>query len=584
MKVSEYIIDFISRQGVKVIFGYQGGAITRIVDAIGKKEEMCFFSNYQEQGAAFAAEGYARITENIGVAIATSGPGTTNLITGIGSSFFDSVPVIYITGQVNSKEYKKSAAVRQVGFQETDIVSIVKPITKYARTIWQKEKILYYLQKAMYLAKEGRPGPVLLDIPMDVQNAEVNPSLLESYYESKEYKEKLINNKPVIDKKCVEEVARRLQMAKRPVILVGGGIRQAKAIGQLQEFVERTHIPVVSTLMGLDSLSHEQKEYVGFMGAYGVRYANLTVANADFILVLGARLTGRQISTKPESFARAATIIHVDIDENELGRAIEKSIQIHGDLKDFLEKLNKQIKVEHVALDLTAWQMKIESYKQKYVQNQFVNKVIQSIGSMLQEDAIICTDVVQNQIWTAQSMTINEKRRLLTSGGMGAMGFALPSAIGAWTGASERQVCVIAGDGGMQMNIQELQAVIREQIPLKIFVLNNRCLGMIRQFQEMYFESRYEGTMKGYSTPDFVALGNAYGITSMKIKSQKELLNIAPYLKDNKPYIFEVVLPEVTYVTPKLGMGRPIEDQEPLLTREELQEAMLIPLWDERGE
>lgn len=584
MKVSEYIADFISSQGVDVIFGYQGGAVTRIVDAIGKKEEIQFFSNYQEQGAAFAAEGYARITGNIGVAIATSGPGATNLITGIGSSFFDSIPVVYITGQVNSKEYKKSKEVRQAGFQETDIVSIVKPITKYARTIWQKEKILYELEKAVYLAKEGRPGPVLLDIPMDVQNAEVNPDLLEHYYESKAYKEKQANSKLAIDKKCLEEVIGKLQMAKRPVVLAGGGIRQAKAIKQLQEFVGLTHIPVVSTLMGLDSFNHEQKEYVGFMGAYGVRYANLTVANADLVLVLGARLTGRQISTKPESFARAATIIHVDIDENELGRAIQKSMQIHDDVKDFLEKLNTHIKARHITLDLTAWQIKIESYKNKYAQNQLVNKVIQSIGSMLEENAIICTDVGQNQIWTAQSMVINDKRRLLTSGGMGAMGFALPSAIGAWKGSPQRQVCAIAGDGGMQMNIQELQTVIREQMPLKIFILNNGCLGMIRQFQEMYFSARYEGTMKGYSTPDFTALGNAYGITSMKIRNQNELLSTEAYLKDNKPYIFEIVLPEVTYVTPKLGMGRPIEDQEPLLAREELKEAMLIPLWEEKGE
>lgn len=584
MKVSEYVVDFIVRQGINVIFGYQGGAITRIVDAIGKKEGIRFFSNYQEQGAAFAAEGYSRITENIGVAIATSGPGATNLITGIGSSFFDSIPVIYITGQVNSKEYKKSAAVRQAGFQETDIVSIVKPITKYAKTIWQEDKIQYYLQKAVYLAKEGRPGPVLLDIPMDVQNAEINPDSLESYYESKEYKQKQVNSSLVINQKSVEEVIKKLQAAKRPVVLAGGGIRQAKAVKQLQEFVQLTHVPVVSTLMGLDSLNHEQKEYVGFMGAYGVRYANLAVANADFILVLGARLTGRQISTKPESFARTAEIIHVDIDENELGRAIEKSMQIHVDVKEFLEKLNGQIKTEHVALDLGTWQIKIESYKHKYFQNQLVNKIVQSISSMLQENAIICTDVGQNQIWTAQSMMINEKRRLLTSGGMGAMGFALPSAIGAWMGAPERQVCAIAGDGGMQMNIQELQTIVREQIPLKIFILNNGCLGMIRQFQEMYFDSRYVGTIKGYSTPDFVALGKAYGVDSMKIKNGEELANIKPYLKDNKPYIFEVELPEVTYVTPKLGMGRPIEDQEPLLTREELKKAMLIPLWEEKGE
>mgnify|MGYP001603540757 FL=1 len=317
MKLSDYIVEFLKDNGVTTVFGYQGGAITHFVDSIYTAEGIKFVSNYHEQASAFAAEGYSRVTGNIGVCTATSGPGATNLITGIGSAFFDSIPCLYITGQVNTYEYKRSAEIRQEGFQETDIVSIIKPITKYAVMITDSKKIKFCLEKSFYLAKEGRSGPVLLDIPMNIQRSEVNPCDLVSFYESEEYKTKKRLKVNIEDVSNLIEVIRK---SERPVILAGGGIRLAKAERKLEKLIDITGIPVVSTLMGIDCLNHEHKCYVGYMGAYGTRYSNLAVANCDLLIVLGSRLTTRQTSAITDSFAREAKIVHVDIDKK-IGRA-----------------------------------------------------------------------------------------------------------------------------------------------------------------------------------------------------------------------------------------------------------------------
>ena len=584
MKLSDYVATFLKDNGVTTVFGYQGGAITHFVDSIYKIEGIKFISNHHEQASAFAAEGYARVSGNIGVCTATSGPGATNLITGIGSAYFDSIPCLYITGQVNTYEYKRSKEIRQEGFQETDIVSIVKPITKYAVMITEAEKIKYYLEKAIYIAKEGRPGPVLLDLPMDIQRAEINLDSLVGFYESEEYKTK---SRAEVNAQEVNKLIELIKSSKRPLILVGGGIRLAKAEIELEKFIEATGIPVVSTLMGIDCVNHEHKTYVGYMGAYGTRYSNLAVANCDLLIVLGSRLTTRQTSSLTDSFAREAKIVHVDIDKNEINIKVKEYLCIECDLKLFICELNEILNTAHYKFDFTLWIDKINDYKGKYPSyttktdikeidpNEFMNK----ISEMIHKNSIVCLDIGQNQIWASQSLKLSKTQRLLNAGGMGAMGFALPAAIGAWYAKPNFKIVAITGDGGIQMNIQELQTMVREKIPIKIIVMNNKALGMIRHFQEMYFESNYYGTIEGYSVPNFIKISEAYGIKALKISEISQINNLKEKLNDDESYLIEVDLENITYVIPKLGMGRPIEDQEPLIDRMELKENMIIDMY-----
>ncbi len=314
MKLSDYVIDFIVRQGVSHIFEFIGGAIVHLLDSTYDRDDIQCVSVHHEQAGAFAAEAYARINGKLGVAMATSGPGALNMVTGIGSCYFDSVPCLFITGQVNTYEYKFNSPVRQIGFQETDIVTVAKPLTKYAAMVVDAEKIRYQLEKAVFLAQSGRPGPVLLDIPMNIQRAQIDLNKLESYYDSEEYEQIVQQQKQHQETTCFPEIIHMMSDAKRPVILVGGGVRTANASEELSEFIEKTDIPVVASLMGLDSLPHDCPSFVGMIGSYGNRYSNLALANCDFLLILGSRLDTRQTGTRPDTFARAAKIIQVDID------------------------------------------------------------------------------------------------------------------------------------------------------------------------------------------------------------------------------------------------------------------------------
>lgn len=584
MKLTDYIVEFLSQQGVNVVFGYQGGAITHLVDSIYKNDNLKFISTYHEQAAAFAAESYARVTGNIGVATATSGPGATNLITGIGSAFFDSIPCLYITGQVNTDEYKRSSDIRQEGFQETDIVNIVKPITKYAVMIKEAEEIKYYLEKAVYIAKSGRPGPVLLDIPMNIQRAEINTSILESFYNSDEYKKAEEQDIKIQD---INKIIELVKSSKRPIILAGGGIRLSNAVNELKRLIEITGIPVVTTLMGIDCVDHNNICHVGFIGAYGNRYSNLALANTDLLIVLGSRLTSRQTSTMTDSFARDAKIVHIDIDKNELNTKVKEFLSIQSDLKVFINKLIESLVKDKYLFDFSWWREKIRKYKELYpsypTQNEInkldPNEFMQKLGEILNDNSIICLDIGQNEIWASQSLKIKKNQRLLNFGGMGPMGVALPAAIGAYIARPNSKIIAIAGDGGIQMNIQELQTVVREKMCIKIIIMNNKSLGMIRHFQEMYFESRYYGTIEGYSIPDFIKISEAYGIKSFKINAESQVGELEQKLNDENSYVIEIELNSPTYVIPKLAMGRPIEDQEPLIDRSEFQNNMIIDIY-----
>ena len=575
IKVSDYIIEFLIQKDINKVFGYIGGAVAHLYHSIDKYEDIEMVNCIHEQGAGFASEGYSRVTGKSGVAMATSGPGATNLITPIGSCFFDSVPTLFITGQVNTYEYKYEKPVRQIGFQETDIVSIVKPITKYAVMINDISEIRYELEKAYYISQQGRKGPVLVDIPMDIQRSEVDINSLASFINSKEYNElEKVNNNHKIEK-----IIDLLNNSKRAVVLVGGGVRLSHAQKELVSWLEIYKIPVVYSLMGKDAISEEYDFNMGLIGSYGNRYGNLTLANSDLILVLGSRLDTRQTGTNLETFAREAKIIQVDIDQNELGSKIDIDIEVNSNILDFITEL----KLEKLKIDNSDWLETLIKYKSEFSsivgidkQIKVPNLIISKISKYLTNE-VVTVDVGQHQMWTAQSLDTKKNQQVLFSGGMGAMGFALPSAIGASL-ASNKRVVAIAGDGGIQMNIQELEVIIRRQLPIKIFVLNNQNLGMVRQFQELYFDQKYSGTINDYSVPNLVEIAKAYGLHARNID---DLNNIDTELKDifssNEPELINIILDKkMTSVEPKLIVNKPIEDMHPFIERNHLESLMII--------
>ncbi|MBC7964108.1 MAG: thiamine pyrophosphate-binding protein [Steroidobacteraceae bacterium] len=588
MKLSDYVIDFIVKEGVSQIFEFIGGAITHLLDSTYDRDDIHCVSVHHEQTAAFAAEAYARINGRLGVAMATSGPGALNMVTGIGSCWFDSVPCLFITGQVNTYEYKFDRPIRQIGFQETDIVSVVKPLTKNAEMVVDAAQIRYQLEKAVYLAQSGRPGPVLLDIPMNIQRAQIEPDHLPSFYVSDEYR-RLEDSRPTCDSAALAEVVQLIGAARRPVILVGGGVRTAGAAAELRQLVELTGIPVVHSLMGLDALPGDHPASFGMIGSYGNRYSNMTLANCDLLLVLGSRLDTRQTGTRPDTFARAAKKIHVDIDPLELNAKVQVDLAVRCDVREFLAGLNGLLAGGHM-YDLSPWYEVIKGFRAKYPThgavsefaavdpNLFLGKLAEHSGC----GDIICLDVGQNQMWAAQSFRLKDDQRMLISGGMGAMGFALPAALGAAKAAPGRRAVVITGDGGLQVNIQDLDTIVNHRLPVKIIVLNNGCLGMVRQFQDMYFDGRQQSTVIGYGCPDLVRVAEAYGIPSLSIASLDDADQvIASVLASDGPTLLEVKLEQTTCVNPKLVVNRPIEDMSPHLERKELASDMLIELVEE---
>jgi acetolactate synthase-1/2/3 large subunit len=574
MKLSDYIIEFLLEKKIHKVFGYIGGSITHIYHSIDKYDDIQLINCINEQGVGFAAEGYARVSGNSGIALATSGPGATNLITPIGSCYFDSVPMIFITGQVNTYEYKYDLPVRQIGFQETDIVSIVKPIVKYAVMIDDAKDIRYELEKAHFLSQNGRKGPVLIDIPMNIQREDINIEHCKSFYQSQEYKQ--LCKKDITYN--IEDITNKIQNSKRIVVLVGGGVRLSDAQDELLLFVKKYNIPIVYSLMGKDAISDEYEYNMGLIGSYGNRYGNLTLANSDLVLVLGSRLDSRQTGTNLKTFAREAIIIHIDIDENELGAKIKTDINVCVDIKEFLFELKKY----NMNIDTSLWLDVLKKYKNKFssikdLNNQIKipNNIIYKISTFSNEE-VVCVDVGQHQMWVAQSFETHYNQRVLFSGGMGAMGFALPIAIGSSIATNKTSI-VIVGDGGIQMNIQELEVIKRRDLPIKIFVLNNKSLGMVRQFQEIYFDKKYLGTINDYSVPDLTSIAQAYGISSLNIDIKDIDSQLENIFSTNKPELINIQLEQtMTTVEPKLIVNKPIEDMYPFLDRKEFLENMII--------
>ena len=564
MKASDYIARFLTAQGVPQVFEVVGGMITHLLDSMHVHGAPRVVSVHHEQGAAFAAEGFARMTGIPGVAMATSGPGATNLLTGIGSCYFDSTPSLFLTGQVNRSEQKRGRAIRQLGFQETDIVSIAGPITKACIRVEDALEIPRILERAVATALSGRPGPVLVDIPMDVQRMDIPAGRIEAVRPSSPAE-------PADD--LVAGALGALRPAERPLILIGGGIRSARAAGLLRTLLDHVRVPVVNSLMAVDVLPYAHPLRVGLIGSYGNRWANHAVARSDVLLVLGSRLDIRQTGADTNAFRAGRTIIHVDCEAGEMNNRVTGCTAIDSELQPFLRAAARmtsssrivapEVWLREIASMRAEWPDTAESPSLKGINpNAFFHELSHAARSAA---AYVC-DVGQHQMWAAQSLELGPEQRFLTSGGMGAMGFGLPAAIGASFAVPGQPVVVVAGDGGFQLNIQELQTVRHNGLPLKIVLLNNGCHGMVRQFQQSYFDERYQSTLWGYSAPDFERVAAAYDIPAATIEREEQFSGALSWLfaSPDAPALLQVMIDTYTNAYPKLAFGRPITEMEPL--------------------
>lgn len=562
MKASDFIAEFLEKKGIKSVFELSGGMITHILDSLNQKTKINIITMHHEQAAAFAAEGYARITGLPGIALATSGPGATNLLTGIGSCFFDSTPAVFITGQVNRHELKGDREIRQLGFQETDIVSMAKPITKACFHVNDPNDIPAIFENAFKIALEGRPGPVLIDIPMDVQRVQIEDNFFDAdSTESLEF-----------DSLVFEGLIEDIKKAKKPLILSGRGIKASKSQKLFDEFVLKTQLPVITTLLGLDTIPYDSCQRAGFIGSYGNRWANIAFGECDLLIVLGSRLDIRQTGADTK-FIENRKIYHIDCEKGEINNRVKGCEPIVTDLKSFFLEFKKHTIDESFILK-EEWMNQINDLKKTWPDiNELApkginpNRFMHLLSNKSNKAKAYLADVGSHQMWAAQSLELYKDQHFLTSGGMGAMGFSLPAAIGASIALNKEPVVVLIGDGCMQINIQELQTIVRNKLPLKIVVLNNKTLGMIRQFQDSYFESRYQSTYWGYDAPDFTKVAIAYGINAKTIENPSEIENAIDWFwnieNEDKPQLLQVMIDPHTNTYPKIAFGRPITEMEP---------------------
>lgn len=566
MKLAKYVANFLGDNGIDTVFGQIGGFNADLIDAIAECGKQVFVLNYHEQGAAFAANAFAMVRGHVSVATSSGAPSSCNLVAGIANAFFDSIPCLFIMGSVHSKAIRKSEEVRQNAFEEIDMVSMMAGITKYAVKVNDPGDIRYCLEKALHIAMEGRKGPVLIDLPYDVARAEIDVDALPGFVPDIE-KEYELN-----DLFAVQEV---LKASKKPLILVGGGCRSEYSKRAILKLLDKVAIPVVASLCGLDVLPHDHHSFIGFIGHYGNRYANFSLANCDCLIILGSRLDERQLAGDKASFARDAKIIRVDIDSVELdrvdlGRDTGQVLNIYASAENFLDCV---LSMDFPDLALADWHDVIHRWKERYpsydakTDEVNANNFLHVISEYLPEDTVVCADVGQNQMFTAQSLRLKRGNVLLNTGGYGSMGFSLPAAIGAAYARPSATVISINGDGGLMMNLQELQAVKRDWLPIKVIVLNNNCLGMIRRLQERIFDDRTTGSVHGYEAPDYSSIAPAFGLRYEKIDSTSKYARVADLLNNREAVLIEVQLPVVVMNNPEPGAA--IDLQTPLLSSEE---------------
>ncbi len=539
MRGADLLVSYLKEEGVTTIFGYPGGAIMPVYDALyesGLKHVLC----RHEQGAAFAAVGYARASGEVGVCLATSGPGATNLITGLADAYMDSIPIVAITGQV------PSAVIGTDAFQEMDVLGLSLACTKHSFMVTDKDELANVLKQAFSIAKSGRPGPVLVDIPKDIQLAEVEAALITSSKDSIDDFDKntLVNAKALLSK------------AKKPMVYAGGGVGMANAETQLQDFVDATGIPSVTTLKGIGSIPNSKPYALGMLGMHGTKTANLCVQECDLLIVVGARFDDR-VTGRLETFAADARVLHLDIDPAEINKLRTADVSLCGDLQTILPALND------VKLSIAEWQEHCSALKQENLwdynapyRSIYAPKLLSRLSEKLSDTSVVTCDVGQHQMWVAQHMNFTSPKNHLSSAGLGTMGFGLPTALGArYARPPEDTVVVVSGDGSFMMNVQELGTIKREQLNVKIVLIDNQRLGMVRQWQQLFFEERYSETILT-DNPDFVTLASAFNIEARTITEQDEVETALDEMINSKgAYLLHVRINEADNVWPLVPPG-----------------------------
>lgn len=557
MKISgaEIIIESLKREGVKHIFGYPGGVVLNIFDALYENKDIQLILTRHEQGAIHAADGYARATGKAGVALVTSGPGATNTVTGIATASMDSIPLVVFSGQVPTMLIGNDA------FQEADIVGITRPCTKYNYLVKDVNDLSRIIKEAFHIATTGRPGPVLIDLPKDVTSGKTEFTWPE--LDMRSYKPTYEGNKWMIT-----QAAHTIAKAKKPVIIAGGGVISSGAHKELRELVEHTEVPVTMTLMGLGGFPGTHALSLGMLGMHGTYYANKAIQESDVLIAIGMRFDDR-VTGKVEAFAPHAKIVHIDIDPTSIRKNIRVDVPIVGDVKRVLTVMNKVLKEEvkeQWAEVRKAWLKQIDDWKaerpmtytwsDELIKPQFV---VEKIYELTKGDAIICTEVGQNQMWAAQFYKYDKPRTWLSSGGLGTMGYGFPAAIGAQLAFPNKLVVDIAGDGSIQMNIQELATAVINKLPVKVAILNNRYLGMVRQWQELFYSERYSYSHLDV-VPDFVEIAHAYTAVGLRATKPSE---VEPVLKEafkiHRPVFMDFVVNWKEKVYPMVPAGAPID-------------------------
>ncbi len=541
---AQILCESLVKEGVEVIFGFPGGSVLPLYDTLPQYPQLRHILVRHEQGAAHAADGYARATGKVGVCLATSGPGACNLVTGIANAHLDSSPVIAITGQVARPFIGKDA------FQEIDITGITVPITKHNYLVLKAEELATVVKEAFYIARTGRPGPVLIDIPRDVFVEEANFHYPE--------KVNISGFKTIVQghPSQIKKAANLINESKKPVILAGRGVIISGAFPELKELAEKAQIPVITTLLGIGCFPEDHILSLGMIGMHGMAYANMAVCSADVLIAIGMRFDDRATG-KVSGFAPHAQIIHIDIDPAEIGKNVRVDVPIVGDVKHVLRELNKQVVVQ-THLD---WIGQVEEWRRDHpavvireTDELLPQYVIRKIYEVTQGNAIIVTGVGQNQMWAAQHFWYNKPNTLISSGGLGTMGFELPAAIGAKVGKPDEAVWAVAGDGGFQMTIQELATAAQDNIAVKIAILNNGFLGMVRQWQELFYKKNYVATP--LSNPDFVKVAEAYGIPGLRVTDKKLVIAaIQRAMEYNGPFLIDFVVEPEENIYPMVAPG-----------------------------
>jgi len=564
MTGSEILLESLKKEGVKHLFGYPGGVVLNIFDLLHDEKELQLILTRHEQGAVHAADGYARATGKAGVALVTSGPGATNTVTGIATAAMDSIPLVVITGQVPTMLIGNDA------FQEADIVGITRPCTKYNFLVKNVSDLALTIKEAFHIANTGRPGPVLIDLPKDVTTSKTE-FLWPEHVKIRSYNPTYEGNKYMIT-----QAAHMIAKAKKPLIIAGGGVISSDASKELREFAEMTNLPVTMTMMGLGGFPGSHKLSLGMLGMHGTYYANKAVQDSDLLIAIGMRFDDR-VTGKIDAFAPNAKIIHIDIDPTSIRKNVRVDLPIVGDVRRVLTVMNKVIHEEvkeQWAEVRKSWIKQIDAWKKErpmdYDREADVIKpqyVIEKINELTKGDAIITTEVGQNQMWAAQFYKYDKPRTWLSSGGLGTMGYGLPAAIGAQLAFPNKLVIDIAGDGSIQMNIQELATAVINKLPVKVAILNNGFLGMVRQWQELFFQERYSHTRLDEKVPDFVKLAEAYNAVGLRATKKSE---VVPVLKEafavKRPVFMDFVIDWTEKVYPMVPAGAAIDQ---MLFREE---------------